>query len=401
MLAIHRLFFVVACLHLVDLSAQVSGCTDPMSTNFNPLAEINDGSCMYANQSLTPFSAVMLSDTLQETSGLIHWNGRIWTQNDNADTNLYAINTSSGAIEMIKPLPGVLNTDWEEISQDENYIYIGDFGNNSSGNRSNLHILRILKSSVNANPEIDTIAFSYSNQTNFSAVQPNTANFDCEAFIVSADSIYLFTKRWGDKKTFLYALEKMPGSHIAMLRDSLDVQGLITGAHYMEDRKLITLCGYTSALQPFIYTLYDFPDRRFFSGNKRRFGISLTYTQIEGISTEDGFRYYLSNEKLGSLNIPPKLHVIDLTDYFYPYFTADLFEMDHEMLKLYPNPAKDLLHVDLSPALVGKSFAITDLSGKTVCIGKFTGTAMTIPVFEKGMYTIQVDHAVVRKFFVE
>lgn len=401
MLAIQRLFFIVACMHLVDLSAQVSGCTDPMSTNYNPLAEINDGSCIYANQSLTPFSTVTLSDTLQETSGLIHWNSRIWTHNDNADTNLYAINTSSGAIEMIKPLPGVLNTDWEEISQDENYVYIGDFGNNSSGNRANLHILRILKSSLNGNQEIDTIAFSYCDQTDFAAVQPNTTNFDCESFIVSADSIYLFTKRWGDKQTFLYALDKIPGTHTAMLRDSLNVQGLITGAHYIEDRKLITLCGYTAALQPFIYALYDFPDHHFFSGNRRKFGISLPYTQIEGISTEDGLRYYLSNEKFGSLNIPPKLYMVDLSDYFYPYFTAHLSEMDDEKLNLYPNPAKDFLHLNLSPALVGESFAITDLSGKTVCSGKFTTPEMTIPVFGKGMYTIRVDHAIVKKFIVE
>jgi hypothetical protein len=62
----------------------------------------------------------------------------------------------------------VKNTDWEEISQDSSYIYVGDFGNNYQGNRTDLHILRIEKKSFLLNqPIIDTISFSYSNQTDF------------------------------------------------------------------------------------------------------------------------------------------------------------------------------------------------------------------------------------------
>jgi hypothetical protein len=44
-------------------------------------------------------------------------------------------------------------------------IYLGDFWNNSAGNRKDLHILRIEKSTVETNPNIDTIAFSYSTKS--------------------------------------------------------------------------------------------------------------------------------------------------------------------------------------------------------------------------------------------
>ncbi len=387
-----------------SVSAQVSGCTDPLSTNYNPLAEINDGSCTYASQSIAPVSSILLSDTLQETSGLIQWSNQIWTHNDNTDTNLYAINEGNGTVRTIMALPEVENMDWEEVSQDEDHIYIGDFGNNSAGNRANLHILRILKSSLGATPEIDTIAFSYSNQQDFAPVAANTTNFDCESFIVSADSIYLFTKRWGDKKTFLYALAKTPGTHSAILRDSLNVQGLITGANYLEDEKLLVLCGYTSALQPFLYALYDFSDHKFFSGNKRKIGISLSYTQIEGITSNDGLTYYLSNERFvsGPANVPQKLHTFDLSAYFNPYLTAGLKEIKGaELLKVYPNPAREMIHFSVDQSILGKQYAIIDLAGKTISSGIILSQEMKIPVRNPGMYILQVEGMECTRFVVE
>ena len=34
---------------IVILPVDVYGCTDPLATNYNPLATINDGSCVYLN----------------------------------------------------------------------------------------------------------------------------------------------------------------------------------------------------------------------------------------------------------------------------------------------------------------------------------------------------------------
>jgi hypothetical protein len=149
---------------------------------------------------------LVLNDSLNETSGLIVFDSLFWTHNDDHDTTIYGMD-SKGKIQKKIKLEKVNNNDWEEISQDSSYIYIGDFGNNFQGNRKNLHLLRIEKKSFLLNkPLIDTISFSYSNQTDFSIQKENSTNFDCEAFVVSQDSIYLFSKQWSEKKTSVYVL---------------------------------------------------------------------------------------------------------------------------------------------------------------------------------------------------
>ena len=77
-------------------------------------------------------------------------------------------------------ITGVENYDWEEISSDSLFIYVGDFGNNVNGNRTDLHILRIEKNSLLINsPVIDTISFTYSDQTDFTPTGSNNTDFDC------------------------------------------------------------------------------------------------------------------------------------------------------------------------------------------------------------------------------
>ncbi len=194
---------------------------------------------------------------LLETSGLTYWNNLLFTHNNNDDLKIYAIDTTNGSITNSYNLNGTANIDWEEISQDENYLYVGDFGNNSSGNRTNLKILRIEKSSIlNNNLKIDTINFSYANQTDFTATAANKTDFDCEAFIVTTDSIYLFTKQWNTNQTSLYALSKTPGTYNAMYKNSYDVQGLVTGATLLENKKLVVLCGYNTLFNhlPYCFT---------------------------------------------------------------------------------------------------------------------------------------------------
>lgn len=211
----------------------------------------------------------------------------------------------------------VVNHDWEEISQDSSYLYIGDFGNNYSGNRTDLHILKIEKKSfLEGTPIIETISFKYSDQSDFSLKKHNTTNFDCEAFIVSKDSIYLFTKQWESTKTSIYALPKQSGNYIAQFKDSLDIKGLVTGATYIEDKKLIALCGYSKMGKSFLYLLYDFKNHDFLSGNKRKIELQLSFHQIEGITTKDGLHYYLTNESLirkPVLNTPQQIHYFDLS----------------------------------------------------------------------------------------
>ncbi|UQD57470.1 T9SS C-terminal target domain-containing protein [Flavobacterium sp. K5-23] len=302
--------------------AQIAGCTDPLSKNYNARATVNDGSCEYNLTRVKPTSSTQLNDELNETSGLVNYDSLLWTINDDKNTTLYGIDKAGGIQKEIK-LHSVINSDWEEISQDSSYIYIGDFGNNYYGNRENLHILRVEKESLYLDiPKIDTISFSYSNQLDYIKAQPNTTNFDCEAFIVSRDSIYLFTKQWEKEETSVYVLPKTPGNYVAELKTAYNINGLITGATYLEYKKLIVLSGYSHHLSPFLYLLYDYKSNDFFSGNKRKIKLRLAFHQIEGITTQDGLHYLLTNEqfvKKPFLNIPQKLHEIDLSLFLKSY----------------------------------------------------------------------------------
>jgi hypothetical protein len=314
-----KFFIAIFFLFSVYSQSQVSGCTDTKAKNYDPNATINDGSCSYKKKTIRFSNSSLLPTKLVETSGLIHWNKRLWTHNDDTDTNLYALDTLTGNILETYLLPDVVNVDWEEISQDENYLYIGDFGNNASGNRTNLNILRIEKNSLLAHkPAIDFIKFKYANQINFEKQKRNTTNFDCEAFVITKDSICLFTKEWKSNKTTLYTLPKLPGDYIAQQSVSFDVEGLVTGATYLASKKRLLFCGYTKNGQPFIYLFYDFKGDNFFTGNKRKIKLKPKFQQIEGISSLDGIHYYITSEHLKFLNInnPQRIQILDLKKMF-------------------------------------------------------------------------------------
>ena len=303
---------------------QIQGCTDVEAKNYNPNAIINDGSCIYARTKLKPISSIQINDTIKETSGLIYWENKLWTMNDDKDTHLYSIDTTGINLQK-HHLAKVKNKDWEAISQDSLYIYIGDFGNNVSGNRKDLHILRIEKKSLLENSVIiDTIAFTFENQTNFDKQKANKTDFDCETLLATRDSLYLFTKEWSSEQTRLYVLPKTPGIHQANYKASLNVNGLITGGVILEDKKIIALCGYSKKLKPFVYLLYDYKDNDFFSGNKRKIKLKLPFHQIEGITTKNGLQYYLTNENFQRkpfISINQQLHTIDLSPFFKSYLS--------------------------------------------------------------------------------
>lgn len=322
-----NLILIIPCLFIEQcLNAQLSGCTDPMASNYNSTATVNDGSCTYGSATAVSVSEILLPDVLPETSGLIYWNKGIWTHNDSDDSNIYSLDTTSGAVLQSVALTGTVNTDWEEISEDGDFIYIGDFGNNFSGNRTDLKILKISKTSVLAGlPEVEIINFSYAGRVGYDPTEPNNTDYDCEAMIVSQDSIYLFTKQWVSGGTAIYSLPKTGGTHVAKLKSVYNVRGLITGAVYLEPQRLIALCGYNKILEPFILLLYDFQGTDFFGGNKRKISVELPYHQVEAITTADGLKYFISNENFTQpdvVTVPQAINIINLQQYLGRYLSA-------------------------------------------------------------------------------
>ena len=379
-----RLIYALMLLLLAHATAfaQVKGCNDPLANNYNSAATVNDGSCTYTDTFVTPVSSLALSPTLSETSGLVRWNNQVWTHNDSGDINLYALDTTSGNIVKTQALTGKVNTDWEDIAQDADFIYIGDFGNNANGNRTDLKIFKVSKFTLLlGNPLVETISFSYSNQTNLNPTGGNNTDFDCEAFIVSADSIYLFTKQWVSEKTSVYRLSKKPGTQTATLKSTFDVKGLVTGAVYLQEQQIVGLCGYSKQLQPFLYLLYDFKGQDFFAGNKRKVTISLPFHQTEGIATNNGLRWYLSNEAFVQaplVNTPQKLHLLDLEPLLGRYLARLVTGIpgdDTERIGFYPNPSEDMITIE-SPGKAA-TFRLTDAQGREMMSGTApAGTSM-------------------------
>ena len=316
--------------------AQVCGCTDPRALNYNGKAMVNDGTCKYAHSVVKAEVLGKLDPLIQGTSSLLYWNNNYWTYNDHNDNCLYRIDSTNAATAETLCMNKIRNFDTEEISQDDQYLYFGDIGNNS-GKRKDLQILRIRKDAIrNKVYKVDTIRFSYEDQTDFTA-RLNATDFDCEAFVVTKDSIYLFTKQWVSRKTTIYSIPKTPGTHIAYRRETYNVKGLITGVTYIPEYQLVVLCGYDydkrnilSALHPFIVLLYDYKGGFFFSGNKRRldFGSGVK-AQIEGIATSNGLDFYLTCEhftttKMGiTFDFPAQLYRLDLRKYLLPYIKAE------------------------------------------------------------------------------
>ena len=396
-------------LSVTNSEGQTSGCTDPQALNYNSSATVNDGSCIYNTSSVTPAASYNLVSSLNEPSGLIVWNNQLWTHNDSEDINIYALDTLNGNIVQSYAITGTINKDWEEISQDDEYLYIGDFGNNTNGNRTDLRILRISKISIFANTlETDEIKFSYSGQTDFTAAGANNTDFDCEAFIVSNDSIYLFTKQWISKKTSVYSLPKTPGTYQAKKKYTYNVDGLITGATCLQSKQLIVLCGYSNLLEPFIFLLYDFNGFDFFGGNKRKISVSLPYHQIEGIATNDGLKYFLINENFTYqtyLNIPQKLHILNLNPFLESYLESVSSVKDNtgnDHYTVYPVPSGNVITVKSGTMLQNETFHIINYTGQTLMAGKMKGDEYHIDISSLpcGLYILKIGNKSCQRFII-
>lgn len=373
------------------LTAQ-TGCTDVQAFNYDANAITNNGSCLYSDVSVSPSTSVNLSDVIIETSGLIDWNNFLYTHNDNTDTKIYKLDKLTGAILMDFPLNTIQNIDWEEIAQDDNNIYIGDFGNNASGNRDNLKIYKIPKSSLATAPQIETINFSYSDQIDFSAQEANNTDFDCEAFVVTQNEILLFTKQWVSGKTNVYSLSKNPGTFVANLVTTIDVSGLITGATLKESSRLIALSGYNKMLQPFVFLIYDYNGTNFLTANKRKIELSLPYHQIEAIATTDGLEYNVTNESFVRspfINNPQKLHNLSLASYLNNYLSTNNSSPYNEETIIYPNPTDgEIIIKNLVDE--NQSYLVIDISGRIIKSGNVINSKMNIGNLGKGIYFLKI-----------
>ena len=327
----NRLLFIPICFLVFHKAQAQSGCTDTQALNYDVNAVVNDGSCVYPPTTL-PSQVLCDIDSifLEETSGIVPLGPDLWSHADGAEHTIYRIDSLSPAILQPVDVNRGGNTDWEDMTWSGDYVYIGDFGNNS-GSRTNLRILRVLRSDITdttTNVDADIINFYYVDQVDFTA-NHNNHPFDCEAFFFWNDSLHLFTKDWANHRTKHYIIPADTGNHAAQVVDSFDVQGLITSASIQDDG-LIVLLGYSfsGGAQCFVWMLNDYEGGRFFSGNKRRFflGSPGVVGQSEGICLRGENKGYITNEKFQQFifNVPPQLRAFDLS----PYLIQSTVAMD-------------------------------------------------------------------------
>lgn len=334
------------------------GCTDPLAINYDVQASVNDGSCVYESTSVYFEERFILPDEIDETSGIIFFNDTFWTHNDDTDNHLYSFDFEQDPLLDAHPMEGLQNKDWEEIQQDENYLYIGDIGNNY-GNRTDLKIYKIEKASLfDGQPGIavDSIMYNYEDQENFDPPGPLQTDFDAEAFIVTDADIYVFTKQWISRKTAVYRFPNETGTHEAQKVDEYNVEGLVTGITYIEDLELaaLTIYDFPEVSAPRILLMYDFLEHDFFSANKRFLKMSnLIGRPVEAITTMDGLDFYITNERINidGMLASQQIYRFDLAEYLEDYIqrigpphTSDGTNNNNEQPRTaqlhqnYPNP---------------------------------------------------------------
>ena len=166
-----------------------------------------------------------LPSQLNEISGLETINDTLFIAiNDSGNEPfLFVLNTDAKILKKVK-INGAKNNDWEDLAVDEEYIYIGDFGNNLN-KRKELIIYKVKIKEVLLKNEIESerIVFRYLDQKKFPPQKENL-NFDSEAFFYDKDSLTLFTKcntyPWTGV-SFIYRIPKEPGTYFLKKKDEL------------------------------------------------------------------------------------------------------------------------------------------------------------------------------------
>ena len=315
----------------------------------------------------------LLDNSLSETSGLIQLNGRLITHLDSGGPpKLYEIDSTSGTISRTVTILQATNVDWEDICFDDTYIYIGDIGNNA-GTRTNLGIYRISRADYFSTPNdtvtAELISYDYDDQTSCTPAVFST-NFDAEAFLSLGDSLYIFTKNWGNGNTNIYTLPKTPGTYSANRRDSVYVGAWITGATVNLAEDTIVLIGY-SIQNSFLFRMTNFGANSFSSGNTEYINVVPAESyQTEGISMDSEGFLVTAEEHSSGASALYRVKISELN-------VASLIMEEPHVL---PNPASS----ELTFPAEAEHIQLFDLTGKLVRESELS----LVPVYDlpRGVY---------------
>ena len=238
----------------------------------------------------------ILPNEVSETSGLIFHNGKLITHNDSGNTaQLFEIDTVSYEIIRTVTITNAENRDWEDLAQDNEYIYIGDFGNNV-GTRTDLAIYRINKQDYDQSNTVsaERIDFAYEDQTDFA--DTGNSDWDAEAFFIFENQLIILTKQWKSRGTVAYSIPKNPGQYSATKLDTYNIEGLVTGATFNLLSNELFLIGYSTTLSPFAARVTEVSNNSIFSGIVTKTNLGIGLAQVEAITYSDIDTYFVSSE---------------------------------------------------------------------------------------------------------
>ena len=358
---------------------------------------------------------------VRETSGLIYHNGKLITHNDSGNSaELFEIDVDSRQINRVVSVQNAINVDWEDLAQDDTYIYIGDIGNNN-GNRTDLVVYRILKSDFDSSDSVtaERIDYSYEDQQDFTSMP--ASDWDAEGLTVIGDQLILFTKRWQSGGTRVYSIPTTPGNHLASNIGSGEFSGLVTGAVYNPLSGVLYLLGYSSQLIPFLIRYENLSDPLIFEGSVPIIGLGIGFAQAEAITYFDEDTYYFSSEEFINNNPPitlnANLYILQTEDRMVepepgpepePVPEPDPeppLEDDGDGMILYRQFGTDLLFYELNTEEDVFGRAVFDLSGRLLeytPASEIQSRSIDISVYGNSVYylTIYLRNKIISKGFV-
>jgi hypothetical protein len=243
---------------------------------------------------------IELPKIINETSGLEIYNNNFITHNDSGgEPSLYVFNEKGEIIETIElnknSSQQIENNDWEDITNDNEYLFVADTGNNF-GNRDNLNIIRVSKKDSLIVDGV--IEISYLNQESFFPRPKH--KYDAEALVIIDDKIVLFSKDREGLNSDLYLIDKtLSGSQTLTSSSSYNVNTLITGGDYNEENNLLALVGYNSREEQHLILFNNFVLTDLKNNTFVKYKIPLERAQIEAIKIIDEKTFWVTSEDEG------------------------------------------------------------------------------------------------------
>ncbi|MFT4808138.1 MAG: hypothetical protein ACI9LX_001464 [Paraglaciecola sp.] len=242
-----------------------------------------------------------LVNELKETSGLYCPQiGSAFTINDSGNKSIIFKIDSSGQI-INKKLVSAKNKDWEAITGDSQYFYIGDVGNNNGKRKFvQIHIVPKLflkkltpkKGSESTTYDTSLSLFYINNSINKNEYLNH--DYDAETLINLDDSLFLFSKSWNSGTLFIYQLNKIEATqYVEPVSEIMGLPGVITGGDFDRKNNQFILVGYKlngmGGFSPFMAIL-----NRNFSLQKS-FALS-GYGQVEGMCVAPNGEVWFTQE---------------------------------------------------------------------------------------------------------